>query len=203
MMQLYDNPASPFCRKVQVVLRETGQADDVDVVFAVGHPLATEQMPLAQNPLGKIPCLVRDDGPAMYDSRVICRYLDARGNGGLYPTGQRLWDVLTLEATADGIMEAAVLMIYESRARPEEIRYPDWVDAQWDKIARALDALSARWMGHLNGPLHMGQIAVACALGYLDLRQPDRDWRRGHDALASWYEGFAARDSMKETAPSA
>ncbi len=203
MMQLYDNPASPFCRKVQVVLRETGQADDVETVFAVGHPLAPEQMPLAQNPLGKIPCLVRDDGPAMYDSRVICRYLDARGNGGLYPTGQQLWDVLTLEATADGIMEAAVLMIYESRARPEEIRYPAWVDAQWDKIARALDAIGSRWMGHLNGPLHMGQVAVGCALGYLDLRQPDRNWRRGHDGLAAWYESFSQRDSMKATAPSA
>lgn len=202
MLQLYDNPASPFCRKVQIVLRETGQFEGTEIVFAVGHPLAPEKMPLAQNPLGKIPCLVRGDGPALYDSRVICRYLDALGDGGLYPDAQ-IWDVLTLEATADGIMDAAVLMVYEGRARPEEIRYPAWVDAQWDKVARALDALSERWMGHLAGPLTIGHIAVGCALGYIDFRHGDRGWRAGRDALASWYAEFSKRDSMAQTVPSA
>ncbi|MDF0599384.1 glutathione S-transferase [Psychromarinibacter sp. C21-152] len=201
-MQLFDNPASPFCRKVQVLLRETGQLDEVETTYAVGHPLAPDRMPLAENPLGKIPCLVRDDGPALYDSRVICRYLDARGEGGLYPEG-RIWEVLTLEATADGIMDAAVLMIYEGRSRPEALRYPAWVDAQWDKIARALDALESRWMGHLAGRLDMGQIAVGCALGYLDFRLPDRDWRKGRTALAEWFEAFGQRDSMAATVPSA
>ncbi|WP_172298283.1 glutathione S-transferase [Pseudoruegeria sp. HB172150] len=201
-MQLYDNPASPFCRKVQVVLRETGQFDEVETVFAIGHPLATEQMPVAQNPLGKIPCLTRDDGPAIYDSRVICRFLDARANTGLYPQA-RLWEILTLEATADGIMDAAVLMVYEGRSRPEGIRYAAWVDAQWDKVARALDAVGSRWMGHLAGPLNMGQIAVACALGYLDFRHGDRDWRKGRDGLAAWYETFSTRKTMAETTPKA
>lgn len=201
-MQLYDNPASPFCRKVQVLLRETGQAGDVETVPAVGHPLAPEQMPLAQNPLGKIPCLARPDGPALYDSRVICRFLDARAGAGLYPEA-RIWEVLTLEATADGIMDAAVLMVYEGRARPEERRHAPWVEAQWAKVARALDALEARWMGNLAGPLTMAQIAVGCALGYLDFRHPDRDWRKGHDSLAAWFATFSERDSMSATVPSA
>ncbi len=159
-------------------------------------------MPLTQNPLGKIPALVRDDGPAIYDSRVICRYLNHRFGTAFYPD-RRVWEVLTLEATADGIMDAAILMVYEARCRPEEIRFPDWVEAQWTKIARALDAISARWMSHLNGPVDMGQIAVGCALGYLDFRHGDRDWRTGHEALAGWYAAFSGRDSMAATVPSA
>ena len=202
MMRLYDNPASPFCRKVKVVLYETGQLDEVELAFAVGHPLAPEQMPLTENPLGKIPALVRGDGPAIYDSRVICRFLDSRAGGGLYP-GTRLWEILTLEATADGIMDAAVLMVYERRSRPEEYYYQPWVDAQWEKIKRTLGALEARWMSHLAGPLDMGQIAVGCALGYLDFRHGDHDWRHGHAALAEWYAEFALRESMEATVPSA
>ena len=200
MMQLHDNPFSPYCRKVKVLLHETGQADAVEIVFAVGHPLATEQMPLAANPLGKIPTLTRDEGPALYDSRVICRYLDARAEAGMYPEA-RLWEVLTLEATADGIMDAAVLMVYESRARPKEKQFPDWVEAQWHKVARALDALEARWLGHLAGPMDIGQIAIGCALGYLDLRHEARNWRHGRDGLAGWYDGFAKRESMVATLP--
>lgn len=202
MMQLFDNPASPFCRKVQVLLHETGQTGDVETVYAVGHPLASEKMPVVQNPLGKIPALVREDGPAIYDSRVICRFFDARANSGMYPESH-LWDVLTLEATADGIMDAAVIMVYESRARPEELRYQDWVDAQWQKVERALDALCARWMGHLAGRLDMGQIAIACALGYLDFRHDGRNWRQNRDTLAAWYEEFSKRPSMQATVPSA
>ena len=202
MMQLFDNPASPFCRKVQVLLRETGQTDDVEVLFAVGHPLAPEKMPTAQNPLGKIPTLVRPDGPALYDSRVICRFLDDRAKAGLYPEGA-IWDILTLEATADGLMEAAVLMVYEFRTRPEDKQFAEGVEGQWAKVVRALDALEERWMGHLAGPLNIGQIAVGCALGYLDFRHADRDWRQGRTVLADWYAGFADRDSMKATVPSA
>jgi len=202
MMQLFDNPASPYCRKVRGLATEAGKSDELEIAFSVGHPMAPEKMPLTQNPLGKIPALVRDDGPAIYDSRVICRYLDHRFGAGFYPDS-RVWEVLTLEATADGIMDAAILMVYEARCRPEEIRYPDWVDAQWDKIARALDAISSRWMSHLAGPVDMGQIAVACALGYLDFRHADRDWRKGREGLAAWFEGFAGRDSMTATEPSA
>ncbi|MCG6901857.1 MAG: glutathione S-transferase [Rhodobacter sp.] len=199
-MQLYDNPASPYCRKVKALLHETGQTGDVEIVFAAGHPLAPEKMPTATNPLGKIPALVRPDGPALYDSRVICRFLDARAQAGLYPDS-RIWEVLTLEATADGIMDAALLMVYETRARPEDKQFPEMVDAQWEKIARALDAIGQRWMGHLAGPVDMGHFAIGCALGYLDLRQDARNWRQGRDALADWYAGFSGRPSMEATVP--
>lgn len=200
-MQLFHNPASPFCRKVDVLLHECGRFGEVEEVPASGHPTATDgRMPLAHNPLGKIPTLLRDDGPALYDSRVITRYLDAHFEAGLYPEN-RLWDVLTLEATGDGIMEAAVLMVYEGRSRPEEARYAPWVEAQWAKITRALDAIEARWMSHLAGKIDMGQIAVGCALGYLDFRHADRDWRAGRAPLADWFAGFEERASMIATAP--
>lgn len=202
-MRLYHAAASPFVRKVMVLLAETGQAGDVEIVSAVGTPVAPGSMPVAQNPLGKIPALERDDGIALYDSRVICRYLDDRAGGRLYPAAPELWEVLTLEATGDGIMDAAVLMRYEIAVRPAERQFPDWIEAQWAKIARSLDALESRWMSHLAGPLDMGQISVGCALGYLDFRHAGRDWRAGHPALAAWYAGFAARDSMKATEPPA
>ncbi|MBI1220876.1 MAG: glutathione S-transferase [Rhodobacteraceae bacterium] len=200
-MRLYQAPASPFVRKVLILLKETGQEGDVTMVAASGNPLDPGTLPVAQNPLGKIPALERDEGPALYDSRVICRFLDDRAGGRLYPAAPRLWDTLTLEATGDGISDAAVLMRYESVVRPEASRSPEWLAAQWAKIARALDALDARWISHLSGPLDMGQIAVGCALGYLDFRFADRDWRADHPALAAWYAGYGERPSVKATVP--
>ncbi|MGB8623917.1 MAG: glutathione S-transferase [Paracoccaceae bacterium] len=199
-MQLFDNPASPFCRKVRVVLHETGQLGEVELLPAGGHPIAQGDMPTAHNPLGKIPALLRDEGPAIYDSRVICRYLNDRADGALYPQ-RHIWETLTLEATADGIMDAAVLMVYEARCRPEALRYPDWVESQWEKIDRALTALEARWMSHLSGPLDIGQIAVGCALEYLDFRHGGRDWRTGRDALTAWAAEFGKRPAMQATVP--
>lgn len=199
-MQLLSAGASPFVRKVRVLIHDTGQAGDVELVDVVTSPLATDPAVAAANPVGKIPALIRSDGPAIYDSRVICRYLDARAESRLYPES-RLWDVLTLEATADGIMDAAVLMVYEGRARPEDKRHEPWVEAQWARVVRSLDGIESRWMGHLAGRLDMGHIAVGCALGYLDFRHGERNWRQGHDALAAWYAEFAKRPSMEATAP--
>lgn len=202
-MRLYHSPTSPYVRKVMVLLHETGQAGDVEIVAAAGTPVDATHMPLALNPLGKIPALEREDGPALYDSRVICRFLADRAGGRLYPAGIRLWDTLTLEATADGILDAAILMVYEWRVRPEDRRMPEWVEGQWAKVSRALDTIETRWMSHLNGPLDMGQIAVGCALGYLDFRHADRGWREGRPALAAWDAIFASRPSMESTRPPA
>ncbi|CUH51288.1 glutathione S-transferase family protein [Shimia marina] len=200
-LKLIHSPSSPFVRKVSVTLAETGQSADVTLEGVKTTALSTADAAAAANPLGKIPALVRPDGPALYDSRVICRYLVARAKSDLYPE-ERLWDVLTLEATADGMLEAAVLMVYEKRLRPENMVFEDWIEAQWGKVAGALDALNERWMSHLFGPLDMGQIAVGCALGYLDFRHGDRNWRQGRDGLAGWYAEFAKRDSMLATMPS-
>lgn len=199
-MKLLRAGPSPFVRKVLVTLHETGQFGDVELVDVTASPLAPDPQLVAANPVGKIPALIRSDGPAIYDSRVICRFLDARAQAGLYPD-TRLWDTLTLEATADGIMEAAVLMVYEMRFRPEDKIYADWVEGQWGKVSRALDALNTRWISHLRGRMDMGHIAIGCALSYLDFRHEARSWRTGRDALADWHATFAARDSMQKTQP--
>lgn len=201
-MRLYFSPTSPYVRKVMVLLHETGQIGDVELVAGSGNPVDPAGAPLEANPLGKVPALERPDGPALYDSRVISRFLDARAGEGLYPEGARLWDTLTVEATGDGILDAALLMVYEGRIRPEELRYAPWVEGQWAKVDRALDALETRWMAHLGGPLDAGQIAVGCALGYLDFRHAARGWRLGRPRLDAWFAGFAARPSMQATQPS-
>jgi glutathione S-transferase len=200
-MRLYHSPTSPFARKVAVATRELGLEAQVEIVTASGTPLDPGSVPLGRNPLGKVPVLERPDGPALYDSRVICRYLDDLAGGRLYPAKPRLWETLTLEATADGILDAAVLMVYENRLRPEEARSAPWVEGQWQKIARALDAVEARWIAHLAGALDMSQVAMGCALGYLDFRHAARDWRAGRPALAAWEARFAERPAMQATRP--
>jgi glutathione S-transferase len=199
-MKLVSADASPFARKVRVLLHEIGQQEDVEIVPAASTPVNTHPTLAAANPLGKIPALIRDEAPALYDSRVITRYLDARAGAGLYPEA-RLWDTLTLEATADGIMDAGVLMVYEARVRPADKQFDGWIEAQWGKIANAVSAVNSRWMSHLAGPLDMSHIAIGCALGYLDFRHDGRNWRKGNDALDDWFAVFSARDSMKSTAP--
>ncbi len=199
MTTLISSPTSPFVRTIRILIEEAG-IPGIEEAPVATTPLASAPQALAANPLGKIPALIREDGPAIYDSRIIARYLDATHKAGLYPEGS-LWEILTLEATAHGIMEAAVLGVYEGRLRPEEKQFPDWVEAQWGKVERGLDATESLWMSHLVGPMNMAQIAMGCALGYLDFRFPERDWRKGRVELANWYDGFAARPSMKATVP--
>jgi glutathione S-transferase len=202
-MKLYHAAASPFVRKVMVLLHEAKSTDRVTLIPASGTPLDPGTLPVDRNPLGKIPALERDDGPTLYDSRVITRYLDDLLRAGLYPAAPRLWDSLVIEATADGICEAAVLMRYEMHVRPEASRSIAWADAQWRKIDHALTAVEERWMSHLAGPLDMGQIAMGCALGYLDLRHAERNWATGHPRLGDWWTAFRTRPAMQATAPQA
>ncbi len=199
-MKLLISPLSPYVRKVRVLIREAGREGEVDEVPVQTTALSTDPQIPSVNPLGRIPALVRDDGPALVDSRVICRFLDARWGAGLYPEA-RLWEVLTLEALAEGMIDSALLMAYEVRLRPEERQWPDWLEAQWAKVARTLDALEEGWTDRLDGPLDMGQVALGCALGYLDLRHGARGWREGRPRLAAWEAGVARRPSFLATAP--
>ena len=199
-MRLFSSPTTPFGRKIMVLILELGLRDDIEVVDVMGTPLAPGTLPVDQNPLGKIPALQTDDG-VIYDSRVISRYLNDRTGAALYPTGAALWKTLTLEATIDGILEAALAMVYEVRLRPADKQFPEWIEAQWLKAARALDVIESEWMDHLSGPLTMPQIALGCALEYLDFRLDARGWRNGRPKLAAWAAEFAKRPSMAATKP--
>jgi glutathione S-transferase len=201
-MKLYYSPASPFVRKVTALAQELGIAGRIALLPASGTAVDPGTMPVDKNPLGKLPTLITTDGRALYDSRVICRYLDSQFAGGFYPNS-RIWDILTLEATADGMLEAALLMVYEARIRPAEICYAPWVEGQWVKVARGLDMLESDWTLYLKGPVDMGHIAIGCMLGYLDFRHAGRDWRAGHPKLAAWEAGFAQRPAMLATIPKA
>ncbi|MGR3491884.1 MAG: glutathione S-transferase [Shimia sp.] len=201
-MELIYSPASPFVRMARVTAIEVGLADQIKMTEVSTNAYAQAPEILAANPLGKIPALVRNDGVTLYDSRVICRYLNDISGANLY-AATRLWEVLTLEATGQGIADVTVAMVYEVRMREEAQRSDRWIEAQWGKAAKALNALEARWMAHMAGPLDAGQIAVACALGYIDLRHDARGWREGRPALAAWYEKVAERASMQATAVSA
>lgn len=199
-MKLITSPTSPYVRKVRVLIREANLMDVVEEIPVVTSPIENHPEAVAANPSGKIPSLVRTDGPAIHDSRVITRYLDDHAGAGLYPAS-RLWEVLTLEATADAILDSSVSMAYEIKTRPEHMQYDVWIEAQWAKVERGLAAINERWMSHLSGPLDAAQIAVACALSYIDLRHDARNWRTKNKALADWHAEFSKRESMIATAP--
>jgi glutathione S-transferase len=203
-MKLFFNPLSPFARKVLVVARERGQFLRLTLVPVA--PLPTKPVAeLAQaNPIGKVPALVLDDGTSLYDSRVIAEYLDALAPGtSLFPaSGDARWTALRRQALGDGIMDAGVSIRYERAVRPPEKLFPEWVEGQRRKILQSLDVLEHEGRS-LFGDLTIGQIAIACALGYLDFRFADEEWRKGRPVLAEFFAGFSARASMVATAPPA
>ena len=199
-MQLFVSPPSPFARTARVTLREAGLTDHVEEIDVTTNAFATDPALAAANPAGKIPTLLRDDGPALHDSRVINRYLDHLAEARFYPEA-RLWEVLTLEATGNALMDAAVSAVYEARFKGTEGRSGDWIAAQKAKVTRILGALESRWMSHLSGPMNAGQIAVACGLGYLDLRFAEDDWRGDTPALSDWFARFSDRPAMIDTRP--
>ena len=190
MLVLRSSPASPFGRKVKLSASILGLTDRIQIVDA--DTLNPEDSIRQQNPLGKIPALILENGDVLYDSRVIVDYLDhLAGGGGIIPNGPERFTALRDQALADGIMDAALLQVYEGRFRPEDRHEPKWVSHQADKVRRGLDHAEA----HLAQPgqnLHIGQIALACALGYLDLRFGGR-WRESYPKLVAWLADFESR----------
>lgn len=191
MMILHSSPASPFVRKVRIAASLLGLADKIDVRDT---DLNDPADPLrAQNPLGKIPALIMEDGTAYYDSRVILEVLDhVAGGGKIIPAEPKArFAALRLQALCDGILDAGVLQVYEGRYRPPEKLVQAWVDRQADKVARALKALEAAPPA-IDTPPNVGQIALACALGYQDLRFGGM-WRTKYPKLVAWLDRFAAQ----------
>ncbi|UQS90300.1 glutathione S-transferase [Pseudomonas chlororaphis subsp. piscium] len=202
-MTLFHNPASPYVRKVMVLLHETGQLDRVALQASQLTPVNPDAALNQDNPLGKIPALRLADGNVLYDSRVILDYLDQQhvGNPLIPREGSARWRRLTLAALADGIMDASVLIRYELALRAPEKHWEQWLDGQRDKIRRALAVLEADAIAELASHFDVASISVACALGYLDFRHPDLQWRDAQPRLAAWYAEVIQRPSMLATQP--
>ena len=200
-MKILHAAASPFVRKCLVAAHELGLADRIERVPAAAHPVNRDPSIVAHNPLGKVPTLITDDGAVLYDSRVICEYLNALADGNLIPRqGPERWQVLTSQSLADGIMDAAVLTRYETFARPEPLRWSDWTTGQLAKVTSALAVLEKHASG-FRDRVDIGTIAFGCALGYLDFRFATLAWRDRHPNTAAWYQWFGGRDSMLATQP--
>lgn len=198
-MKLRYSVTSPYVRKVLATAIEAGLNSRIERVPT--DPWSPETDLPASNPLGKVPALELDDGTVLFDSRVICEYLDSlQGGAKLYPeSGAARWQALRLAAIGDGISDAAINRLLDGR-RPENLQSADWQARQQRTMARACDLLEAE-VGSLDGPVTIGQLSVACALGYLDLRFDADQWRQGRLALAAWFEIFAQRPSIATTKP--
>lgn len=201
-MQLIYAPASPFARKVRVFASETGLSNRLELIETSVLPVAVNERVNLLNPLGKIPVLLTDEDEALYDSRVICEYLDSlHDQPRLIPADPALrWRTLRLAALADGLMEASVLTRYERAARPAEQQWDEWIDGQLSKVRRALKSLDDS-VDQLQGPTDIAQIGVACALGYLDFRFAELNWRNEFPSLVAFQDKFSERESMRLSEP--
>lgn len=199
-MKLFHSSASPFVRKVLVVAHELGVRDRLETIPANAHPVNRDRALVAANPLGQVPTLVLDDGAVLYDSRVICQYLNALAGGAIVPDGDARFAVLREEALADGVTDAALLTRYETAVRPEALRWTEWIAGQLDKVACGLAALEQR-ASDFGDRVDLGTIAWGCALGYLDFRFATLGWRDRHPNAAAWFEWFGGRESMAMTRP--
>jgi glutathione S-transferase len=202
-MKLYYSATSPFVRKCLVAAQELGLRQRIELLPAAPHPVDRDRALIARNPLGKVPTLITDGGESLYDSRVICDYLNSLGDGRLVPAaGDSRWKVYRDQALALGILDAAVLVRYETFARPESLRWKGWIDGQLDKVTCGLAEIEQR-AATLAQRVDVGTIAIGCALGYLDLRFSNLGWRNDCPQLAAWFERFGARESMASTRPPA
>jgi glutathione S-transferase len=198
-MKLYYSPTSPYVRKVNVFAIEAGLDEELEKIPT--NPWVEDAKLLADNPLSKVPTLVMDDGSVLYDSPVICEYLDSLNSGTkLIPaTGMERWDALRLQALGDGILDAAVLRFLEQK-RPASQQSHDWDSMQQHAIQRTLTYLEgvvAKWETDIT----IGHITIACALGYLDFRFAEDDWRQNCHDLKNWCVEFSKRPSMQSTLP--
>lgn len=202
-MKMYHSTTSPFVRKCMFIAHHLGLADRIEKLPSAAHPVNRDQSILPANPLGQVPTLITDDGMALFDSRVVCEYLDHLGNGEFFAAqGPARWRILSEQSLADGILDAALLSRYEGAVRPENLRWADWTAGQMDKIAIGL-AHFEKTIDPQALRIDIGTVALGCALGYLDFRFGDFGWRARYPNLALWYETFAALPEMRATMPPA
>ena len=202
-MKLCYGRTSPFSRKVRVAAIECGLDHRIELVTTGTMDRQPDPQLVSVNPLAKVPTLITDDGETLYDSRVICEYLDALHDGPrLFPSaGPARWRALRRQSLGDGVMEALIFLVYAVRRPDGESTEALILQRQRDRIERTLDALETQTDQMREEAAGIGCVTVGCAIGWLDFRYPDWGWRNARPALADWYCGFAQRPSMIQTAP--
>jgi len=198
-MKLYFANTSPYARKVRIAIIEKGLDDHVDLILR--NPFEDHDDLKSANPLGKVPALVTTDGQALFDSSVICAYVDAlKDQISLIPNGSpQRWSILRNAALADGILDATFAIVMERR-RPEVQQSSMWLERWAAVISRSVDVVESS-LEEFTGDISMAQIGLGVALGYLDFRLPDIWWRNSHQDTSSWFTNFNARLSMQQTSP--
>lgn len=204
MMKLFFSPASPYVRKVTVLALETGLDSRIERVVAMTSPVQRDPGLGAENPLGKVPTLITEDGAVLYDSRVVCEYLDSLHQGAkMFPAGGAArWAALQRQALGDGVLDALLLLRYEGFVRPPEKRWSEWQDGQMKKVDAGLAEIE-RAAGGFGETIDIGTITIGCALGYADFRFADKNWRATYPKTAAWYAGLSKRASFVATMPTA
>ena len=198
-MKLYSSQLSPFARKVRILLIEKNIDDQVEIIDS--NPYEATADHLLANPLSKVPTLVLGDGSTLFDSSVICEYLDVLGEGTLMPDGTHRMNALRQLALTDGILETTFNIAVELNRREPQERSAAWVDRWYATLDRGVDALADSLPGYSN-EITLPHIGLVCALDYLDLRASERvNWRTRQPSLLSWYESFGERPAMLQTRP--
>lgn len=199
-MKLYHSALSPFVRKIAILAAELGLTDRMELIPSKGSPMLRDPAFRQMNPAGQIPTLETDDGETLFDSPVICEYLDHLAGGDLIGKGAERWRNLRDQAVGDSLCEAALLVRYELGLRPAERQWEDWRQAWSNKIPDALAWIEAR-PGHFDGRRDIGPISVFCALAFIDNRLPEVAWRSDFPGVALWYDAYAARPIAAATNP--
>jgi len=201
-MKLYYSPTSPYVRKVTVLAQETGLEAKIERLAASTTPINQNPDVAKANPVAKVPTLVTDDGLHLFDSRVICEYLDTlHDKAKFFPaTGKARWVALREQALGDGLLDAALLVRYEGFLRPEDKRWSDWADGQMKKVRGALAEIE-KLAPSFGDRVDIGTVSIACALGYMDFRYADMGWRKDYPQAAAFADRMFARPSFKSSVP--
>lgn len=203
-MKIYYTPTSPFVRKVLVCARELGLEDRIETELLRPTPTKADPTLSKANPVNKIPALVLEDGSTLYDSPVICEYLQtlAPERALVAASGAERWRVLRLQALCDGVLDAGILHFYEKAHRPNNLWWDPWLEGQQEKALQGLDALE-REVAHFGATVDLAQICAGVTLGWLEFRNVFGDIRANRRDLFHWYDEFAKRPSMVATVPHA
>ncbi|WP_432786070.1 putative GST-like protein YibF [Oligella sp. MSHR50489EDL] len=197
-MKIFYSAASPYVRKCLVAAEELGLTDKIELLNCAAHPINRDRNIIEHNPLGQVPTFFTDDNEVLFDSFVICSYLNELGNGKLLGDKKNYWLIMKNHSIADGLMNAALILRYETGVRPSELEWKDWTSGQFDKIRTAI-AYFENNIDELEGGVNLVNITLACGLSYLDFRLGEFDWRKDAPKVAAFHKNFSERESMRKT----